>query len=151
MGKLTEQVIANTDLPLDQKLSWHLQGNHYPPLPTEMVVPCLQAIELASLDYWNSEIELPAGITWQNSTTLSVAKMVELCHLETFITTEKEKEQIQMGTAPTLLIPTLTSVIAELESHLETLENEHAPITNGRAMNILRETINHLNKIKESN
>jgi len=151
MSKLSENIVSNTEIALDKRITWHLLGNHYPPLPIDLREPCLQAIELANFGYWDSEIELPKGITFGGSKILSVSKMVELCHLETFINPETESEKSEMETlTPTLLVPTLKSVIADLENHLATLENEHAPITNGRAMNILRDTINQLNKIKES-
>lgn len=150
MSKLSESIVNNTEIDLDKRITWHLLGNHYPPLPIDLREPCLQAIELANLDYWDSEIVLPNGITHNNQKVLSVATIVELCHLETFINTETESEKSKMDRTPKLLVPTLSSVIADLERHLETLENEHAPITNGKAMNILRDTINHLNQIKES-
>jgi hypothetical protein len=94
MGKLTELMIANTDLPLDRKVAWHLQGNHYPPIPLVMVKACVEAIELARLGYYDTEVKLPIGeskdgepfqITWHGQDTAPVSAIVEAHHLDGFI------------------------------------------------------------------
>jgi len=94
MGKLTELMIANTDLPLDRKVAWHLQGNHYPPIPLVMVEACVEAIELARLGYYDTEVKLPIGeskdgepfqITWHGQDTAPVSAIVESHHLDGFI------------------------------------------------------------------
>jgi hypothetical protein len=94
MGKLTELMIANTDLPLDRKVAWHLQGNHYPPIPSVMVEACVEAIELARLGYYDTEVKLPIGeskdgepfqITWHGQDTAPVSAIVEAHHLDGFI------------------------------------------------------------------
>lgn len=90
MGKLTEMVIANTDLPLEQKLKWHLHGNHYPPLPMSLVSACLEAIELARLDYYTAQVKLPDGLEYDGLSILSVDELVEACHLDGFIHTDSE-------------------------------------------------------------
>ena len=33
------------DLDLEQGIAYHLQGNHYPPVPLSMVQPCIDAID----------------------------------------------------------------------------------------------------------
>ena len=90
MGKLTEMIIANTDLPLEQKLKWHLQGNHYPPLPMSLVSACLEAIELARLDYYTAEVKLPNGLEYDGSPVMVVGELVSACHLDGFIYTDSE-------------------------------------------------------------
>lgn len=94
MGKLTEMMIANTDLPLSTKIAWHLQGNHYPPIPLIMVEPCVEAIELARLGYYTAEVKLPLGeskdgvpfqITWHGQDTAPVSAIIEAHHLDGFI------------------------------------------------------------------
>ena len=94
MGKLTEMMIANTDLSLDRKVAWHLQGNHYPPIPLVMVEPCVEAIELARLGYYTAEVKLPQvqgadgkpfQITWHGQDTAPVSAIVEAHHLDGFI------------------------------------------------------------------
>jgi hypothetical protein len=94
MGKLTELMIANTDLSLDRKIAWHLQGNHYPPIPLVMVETCVEAIQLARLGYYTAEVKLPQvqgkdgepfQITWQGQDTAPVSAIVEAHHLDGFI------------------------------------------------------------------
>ena len=94
MGKLTELMIANTELSLDRKIAWHLQGNHYPPIPLVMVEACVEAIELARLGYYDTEVKLPIGeskdgepfqITWHGQDTAPVSAIVEAHHLDGFI------------------------------------------------------------------
>ena len=101
MGKLTELMIANTDLPLRSKVAWHLQGNHYPPIPLIMVEPCLEAIELARLGYFTAEVQLPAHngkdgtpfqVTWNGKDTAPVSAIVEAHHLDGFIETDTETD-----------------------------------------------------------
>ena len=101
MGKLTEMMIANTDIPLDHKVAWHLRGNHYPPLPLIMVEPCVEAIELARLGYYPAEVKLPIHeskdgepfqITWNGQDTAPVFAIVEAHHLDGFINTADGEE-----------------------------------------------------------
>ena len=35
----------NLDITLEQAIGYHLQGNHYPPVPLSMVQPCIDAID----------------------------------------------------------------------------------------------------------
>ena len=34
-----------SELELEQGIAYHLQGNHYPPVPLSMVQPCIDAID----------------------------------------------------------------------------------------------------------
>ena len=37
------------DLDLEQGIAYHLQGNHYPPVPLSMVQPCTSLVNLFHL------------------------------------------------------------------------------------------------------
>jgi hypothetical protein len=67
MGYMTALAISETELSLEQQLAWHLQGNFYPPVPTSMVQPCVDAINA----YWNEDtetlIEMPEGVSYKGS------------------------------------------------------------------------------------
>jgi hypothetical protein len=97
MGNLTAVEISESGLTLEQQLEWHLRGNHYPPIPVEMIEPCVRAIELANAGDWNAEIELPKvgdfQITYKGGhTTAPVWAMVEQHHLSAFLDDEDDFE-----------------------------------------------------------
>lgn len=47
MGAKLAQEIAESPLTLEEKLSWHLNGNLYPPMPDSLIPVCVEAITLA--------------------------------------------------------------------------------------------------------
>ena len=48
MGSMTGiELATNLDLPLEKAIGYHLQGNHYPPVPLSMVKPCIEALDAA--------------------------------------------------------------------------------------------------------
>jgi hypothetical protein len=69
-------------------LSWHLQSNHFPPVPTSMVDPCIAAIEAAVDEDWEREIELPEGVSWRGHAWAPAAALVEDHHLGFFVEAE---------------------------------------------------------------
>lgn len=85
---MSEQVDIHT------ALSWHLQSNHYPPVPKSMVQPCKEAIDA----YWDGdtdiEIELPEGITWRDKTTAPAWAIIEGHHLEPWLTDDLDDEEM---------------------------------------------------------
>jgi len=52
-------VDLSENLDLETSLRMHLRGNHYPPVPVEMVPICIEAIELAKEELWDEEIQMP--------------------------------------------------------------------------------------------
>jgi len=77
---------------LETALHWHLQANHFPPIPTIMVAPCKRAIELAVEGNYDGEIDLPEGVQYRGASTCTAAALVEHAHLRAFIEAELEKE-----------------------------------------------------------
>jgi hypothetical protein len=45
MGSVTALGIKDSVLDLETQILYHLRGNHYPPVPAEMVQPCIEAID----------------------------------------------------------------------------------------------------------
>jgi hypothetical protein len=90
MGFRTAVDIASSELALSQQIEWHLQGNHYPPVPKFMVKPCIEAIELANAGDWDSEVELPEGTSYKGSNTAPVRALVENHHLDAWIESDSE-------------------------------------------------------------
>lgn len=69
-------------------LSWHLSSNHYPPVPSSMIGPCIDAIEAAVDEDWDREITLPADTLWKGKSTAPASAIVEDHHLEFFVEAE---------------------------------------------------------------
>ena len=70
MGSVTALGIKDEVLDLETQLLYHLEGNHYPPVPSEMVAPCIEAIDAVNdAGLWNLDIPLPEGVLWKDLTT----------------------------------------------------------------------------------
>ncbi len=71
-------------------LTWHLRANHYPPVPSEMIPVCIEAIEAVN-DYDEArEIDLPLGTSWRGLTTAPASAIVEAHHLDAWIEIEED-------------------------------------------------------------
>jgi hypothetical protein len=75
---------------LDSALLWHLRSNHYPPIPSAMVEPAKEAINLANMGEWDTEISLPEGITWHGQEVSPVSAIIEGLHLDSFLEDQGE-------------------------------------------------------------
>ncbi|MHC1628799.1 MAG: hypothetical protein ACXQTI_08215 [Candidatus Nezhaarchaeales archaeon] len=64
---------------IDEALSIHLLGNHYPQVSLDFIPICKEAIEHCSLGCYDIDIKMPNGIT------KSAADIVEGLHLNCFI------------------------------------------------------------------
>jgi hypothetical protein len=85
MGRMYAEGIAETDATLEEQIGWHLQGNHFPPIPKSMVKPCLEAIDAVNEGYWDKMIGLPEGVGYQGLTAAPANAIVEAHHLDTWI------------------------------------------------------------------
>ena len=99
MGRITAIGIADTNLSLEQQLSWHLQGNHYPPIPQVMIQPFMEAIDAYHEDDLNKLIKLPFDgvdregnpfqIRWRDGSDHAPAwALIEHGHLDTWLDSE---------------------------------------------------------------
>ena len=81
MGSNTAYDLANTDLSMETAIGYHLQGNHYPPVPLSMVQPCLDAIDA----YWDDDtdrmISMPEGVSYRGSNEAPAWAVIEQHHL----------------------------------------------------------------------
>ena len=59
MGSVTAIGLADTTLDLETQLAYHLKGNHYPPVPIEMVQPCIEAIDAFYDEDFDRMIDMP--------------------------------------------------------------------------------------------
>lgn len=102
MGSTTAIEIANTALTMEQQIEWHLTGNHYPPVPKVMVIPCVEAIDAYWEDDLDRHIDLPIDgvgqdgepfqITWRGEKYAPAREIIINHHLEAWCTEEDEEE-----------------------------------------------------------
>ena len=92
MGSITAIGLAESELDLEKQLAYHLQGNHYPPVPLSMVQPCIDAIDAAYDEDYNRMIEMPQGISYKGNTHAPAWAVIEQHHLDWFITPVDEYE-----------------------------------------------------------
>jgi hypothetical protein len=89
MGSVTAIGLADTTLDLETQLRYHLQGNHYPPVPVEMVAPCIEAIDAAYDEDYDRKIDMPMvgdfHIRWRGLTQAPAWAIIEQHHLNWFI------------------------------------------------------------------
>ncbi len=90
MGLATSLDIADSGLNLRDQLVWHLRANHYPPVPVEMVEPCIMALNLASNDEWDARVQLPEGITYRGEGSAPASVIIEQHHLDAWVITDEE-------------------------------------------------------------
>ena len=90
MGRAYAEGLADTNLTIEQQVEIHLKANHYPPVPSEMVAPCVEAINLANQGDWGALIDLPEPITWRGEQQAPVSAIVEAHHLDPWISFYEE-------------------------------------------------------------
>ena len=92
MGSVTAIGLAESELDLEKQLAYHLQGNHYPPVPLSMVQPCIDAIDAAYDEDYDREIEMPEGVSYKGKTTAPAWAIIEQHHLDWFINPVEDEE-----------------------------------------------------------
>jgi hypothetical protein len=88
MGYNTALDLSN-ELDLEVALGYHLQGNHYPPVPLSMVGPCIEAIDAFYDEDYNREIALPEGVLWRGQVTAPASAIVDAHHLNAWLPEEE--------------------------------------------------------------
>ena len=73
------------DLGLQHQIKIQLQNNHYPPVPTSMVFPCIDAITAVNDGERERLIELPDGVLWKNQTSAPAYAIVDAHHLDPWV------------------------------------------------------------------
>ena len=85
MGSVTALGIKDEVLDLETQLLYHLKGNHYPPVPAEMVQPCIDAIDAYYDEDYDRMIALPKvgdfQIRWRGETEAPARAIVDQHHL----------------------------------------------------------------------
>ena len=82
---LTTALSLQEDLSLETGLAYHLQANHYPPVPVAMVQPCIDAIDAYHDEDYGRLIKLPEGITWRGETSAPAHAIADAHHLDAWL------------------------------------------------------------------
>ena len=92
MGNNFATELADNDLfpelDLETAIGYHLQGNHYPPVPLSMVEPCIEAIDAYYDEDYNKLIEMPEGVSYRGSKYAPAYAIIEQHHLEAWLPEE---------------------------------------------------------------
>jgi hypothetical protein len=73
-------------LDIETQIGIHLASNHYPPIPSIMIEPCIEAIDAVNdLGLWDLEIALPEGVSWRGLTSAPAHAIISNHHLEAWI------------------------------------------------------------------
>ena len=73
------------ELDLEQGIAYHLQGNHYPPVPLSMVQPCIEAIDAYHDESYDKLIEMPEGVSYKGNTHAPAWAIIEQHHLDAWL------------------------------------------------------------------
>lgn len=90
MGTMTalgyKEMVDEGQMSLENALTIHLRSNHYPPIPSSMIRPCMRAIEKANRGEWNKKVRLPEGVEHRvYGRLVPVHELVNHAHLDTFL------------------------------------------------------------------
>jgi hypothetical protein len=74
-------------LPLEAALSYHLQSNHYPPIPSGCVPVAVRVVNAVNNGeaWWEDEVDTNE-VRHRTGRYLTVAELVEGWHLQPFLT-----------------------------------------------------------------
>ena len=91
MGSNTAIDLAtNLDITLEQAIGYHLQGNHYPPVPLSMVQPCIEAIDAYYDEDYDRFIAMPEGVFYKGMSHAPASAIIEQHHLDFWLPQDDE-------------------------------------------------------------
>jgi hypothetical protein len=86
---LANDLATMPELDLESAIGYHLQGNHYPPVPLSMVQPCIDAIDAIWEDDMERLIEMPEGVLYKGSDHAPAWAIAEQHHLDAWLPQEE--------------------------------------------------------------
>lgn len=89
MGYSTAQDLAGLDISLQDSIRYHLTGNFYPPIPSYMVQPCIDAIDAYNNEDYDKLIKLPHAV-YNGKDEAPAYRIVEAHHLEAWLGGDNE-------------------------------------------------------------
>jgi hypothetical protein len=86
MGSQFARDLAGTEsLTLEQQLHYHLRSNFYPPIPSSMLKPCLEAIEAYFDEQVEKLIDLPEGVSYRGEEQATAGAIITGHRLEAWL------------------------------------------------------------------
>ena len=86
MGSQLARDLAGSELlTLEQQLHYHLRSNFYPPIPSSMLKPCLEAIEAFFDEQVEKLIDLPEGVSYRGEEQATAGAIITGHRLEAWL------------------------------------------------------------------
>jgi hypothetical protein len=82
---LTTAIDLEENLSLEVGLAYHLQANHYPPVPVAMVDACIETIDAYHDEDYSRLIKLPEGVSWRGEDHAPASAIAEAHHLDAWL------------------------------------------------------------------
>lgn len=92
MGYATALEIATMDIPLQERVHFHLMTNIFPKPPVSMVGVAVEAIYNYLADYPYAIIVLPEGVTFRGDTKTDAVAIIDAYRLDVFISSEEDED-----------------------------------------------------------
>ena len=80
---------------MEQQINLHLQYNFYPPIPSSMVQPCIDAINACWNDVPDAAIEMPQGVYYRSSNYAPAHAIVEQHRLDPWLDSDDYYEEYE--------------------------------------------------------
>jgi hypothetical protein len=84
MGLNTAIDLAES-LDLETSIGIHLRSNHYPPVPSIMIQPCIDAIDAYYDEDYDRLIDMPEGVSYKGRDKAPASAIIEQHHLEAWL------------------------------------------------------------------
>lgn len=79
------------NLTIEQQIGIHLSSNHYPPVPSIMIQPCIEAIDAVNdAGLWDLPIQLPEGVEYNGLKEAPASAIIEAHHLDAWLIEREE-------------------------------------------------------------
>ena len=85
MGNFGVIGMLENGMDIQRTMEWHLQSNHYPPVPSTMAEPCFEAIDHYNAEDYDAEVKLPYGVTFRGKEVAPAWQIIQTFHLEAFL------------------------------------------------------------------
>jgi hypothetical protein len=93
MGRNFATELSSMDtMSMEQQINLHLQYNFYPPVPSSMVQPCIDAIDAYFDEDIYRQIEMPLGVSYRGMNTAPAHAIVEQHRLDSWLESDEYYE-----------------------------------------------------------